>query len=87
MQAHLWRVGLLTCGGRSRRSPAGDSPPAPGSSRTSPALCGTRLGAADPTQIAAPPEEQKVVPWDTLGLRGARQGQGRGEPGSGVGRG
>lgn len=70
--------GLLTCGGQGRRSPAGGSRPAPGSSRTSPARCGTRLVAADPDQRAAPPGEQRVVPWDTLGPRGAGPGRGGG---------
>lgn len=69
--------GLLTCAGPSHRDPEGGSQPAPGPNRTSPALCGTRLAAADPTQRAAPPEEQRVVPWDTLGPRGTRPGLGQ----------
>lgn len=60
----------LTCGGWGRRSPGGGSQLAPGSTQTSPALCGTRFVAADPTQRAALPEEQRVVSWDTPGPRG-----------------
>lgn len=48
---------LSACGGRGRRSPGGGSLPAPGSSHTSPAPCGTRFAAADPTQRAAPPSD------------------------------
>lgn len=88
--------GLLTCGGQGHRSPAGGSGPVPGSSRTSPTRCGTRLVAADPDQAA--PGEQRVLPWDTLGAerrwtRAGAAGPGRGrwtrggaEEGVGVGR-
>lgn len=61
----MW--GSLTCGGQGHRSPTGGSRLAPGSSQTSPALCGTRLSAADPGRRAAPPEEQR---W-CHGTRGA----------------
>lgn len=67
----------LTCDGQGHRSPEGGSQLAPGSSQTSPALCGTRLAAADPIQRAAPPKEQRVVPWDTLGPRVTRSGWGQ----------
>lgn len=48
---------LSACGGQGPRSPEGGSRPAPGSSRTSPALCGTPLWAVGPARRAAPPSE------------------------------
>lgn len=78
--------GSLTCGGQGHRSPEGGSRLAPGSSRTSPALCGTRLVAADPTRKAAPPEGRgRCVGHrgprgpDRVGAEESQRGQGAGE--------
>lgn len=76
------RRGSLTCGGQGHRSPEGGSQLALGSSRTSPALCGTHLAAADPTQKAAPPEGRGWCMGHTE-PRGTRQGWGQRRTGGG----